>query len=684
MIPEVTNQQVDAFFSGGNMDIFSSSFWILSAGVSLIIVILSCAIYFWYKNRLRAVLKDSEDIAELAQRKLQLNSEIEQCQTWLNSNKEELLRLDAERQQQEFLRQDLANLQTKAAQEQQKLSDIIKETNDLQNVVTVLSQDRDRLVQEKSLLEKEKIEGEKAARELEGVITRYKEEKAKFDDLLQNLAKDEIKLQSLVGELSARESQLSQMKSELKQVEERLVKAKSDLIPLEEVLAEKERVRRDRDLLLEEVESLQQNKTKLKREEEVLEKRVIALRAETGTDAQISSRYEDLLETIPKCLDNEVFPGGKQEQIDERRLLKKLKDELANQGLIFSDRTINAFHTSLKINEINPLTVLAGVSGTGKTLLPIRYAEILGMHRLVISVQPRWDSPQDLFGFYNYLEHQYKATDLARALIRLDRYNFKELSKGLEDRMILVLLDEMNLARVEYYFSEFLSKLELRREVKDEANSVSRAKAEIELDAGPGKIDGKSLRLWISKNIIFVGTMNEDESTQTLSDKVLDRANVLRFGKPGDRVPSQQLPVYYTQDKFLSYSQWQTLLKKYSPMNAWSKEITDWTVTVNRALEKIGRPFGHRVNQAIKEYVANYPGVEDGKAHKDAFADQIEQKIIPKLRGIDLAEQNSIECLQEICELIDASGDVELRDSFTNSMDDKTAGTFVWRGVTRS
>ena len=212
---------------------------------------------------------------------------------------------------------------------------------------------------------------------------------------------------------------------------------------------------------------------------------------------------------------------------------------------------INAFHTSLKVADMSPLVVLAGISGTGKSELPRRYAEGMGMHFLSLPVQPRWDSPQDMFGFYNYLEKRYRATELARALVQMDRYfddehrgwNYPEdwADHNLRDRMLLVLLDEMNLARVEYYFSEFLSRLETRRGI-NAADVLERRKAEISLEVGLQSLsrdDGQininrqpTLPLFVDTNVMFVGTMNEDESTQTLSDKVVDRANVLRFGRP--------------------------------------------------------------------------------------------------------------------------------------------------------
>ncbi len=173
----------------------------------------------------------------------------------------------------------------------------------------------------------------------------------------------------------------------------------------------------------------------------------------------------------------------------ETDALAALKSYLKHHGLKFHDRTLNAFHTSLKTTQSSPLVVLAGVSGTGKSELPRRYSEAMGMNFLNIAVQPRWDSPQDLFGFYDYLEQRFRPTELTRALIQMDPY-WQEDNRGWQvekkdelkrsnrsGEMLLVLLDEMNLARVEYYFSEFLSRLETRRGIDNLNDAAS--------DSGP-------------------------------------------------------------------------------------------------------------------------------------------------------------------------------------------------------
>ena len=686
------------------MPFLPTPIWALATGLSLILVMLACGIYFWHRSRLKALVKDGEDAADLAARKVNLEAEVKQCQDWLNGNREELLRLDVERQEQERVRQDLANLENQAAQKQQEVDDFRKETNDLQNVVTVLAHDRDRLTEEvKTLkgdidaLKIEKQNFEKANQDMQGVIERYREEKKKFDDLLQYLAQSEIKQQSLIGEISTREAQLSQIQNELKQAQEKLSKIKADIVPLEELIKEKERVRKDRDELLEEInnqkditrnikkeaEKIEEKRDNLEREVDILTKRVDDLRVEAGKDN--GDRYIDLKEE-PRCLSGDHFPQGKLDTVEEYEKIQELINSLANQGLIFHQRTIKAFHTSLKINDISPLTVLAGISGTGKTLLPIKYAKTMGMHLLVESIQPRWDSPQDLFGFYNYLEHKYKATELARALIRMNPYGNPQQFEGenKSDRMLLVLLDEMNLARVEYYFSEFLSKLELRCDVKDKDKADERIHAEIELETGPRSDKDENFRIWVDGNVLFVGTINEDESTQTLSDKVLDRANVLRFGKPSyDTNPTINhitTTIDNPQKRFLPLTEWIKWIKPLSGSNTWDNNIQRWIEGVNDTLEQIGRPFGHRVKRAMRLYVNNYPGINED-TYKNAFADQVEQKVIPKLRGIDLDENR--ESLGQVRELMEELGDTELLDAFNRSIK-KSSGMFVWKGVVRS
>jgi hypothetical protein len=374
--------------------------------------------------------------------------------------------------------------------------------------------------------------------------------------------------------------------------------------------------------------------------------------------------------------------------VSEQQAVERAQRYISGKRLVFPERIVHAFHTALKTGDISPLVVLAGISGTGKSELPRHYADGMGFHFLLSAVQPRWDSPQDLFGFYNYLERRYKATELARALVQFERFNqktFKEVFEGANidnrsDRMLLVLLDEMNLARTEYYFSEFLSKLETRRMVNERVDS-DRGRAEIELDMGGTSKDGnRGLRIYPGKNVLFVGTMNEDESTQSLSDKVIDRATVLRFGRPKKTNPqmsgAQEAPV----STGLTLLQWEGWLHKPDDLKDHAHTVDGWIDKLNDALDRLGRPFAFRVDRSIRSYIANYPRWV-AEWHKRAMADQIEQRIFPKLRGIEPDQGEAPHTLSVIGNIIDELEDDPLKQAFQKSYRDQS--TFLFRGVVR-
>jgi len=370
----------------------------------------------------------------------------------------------------------------------------------------------------------------------------------------------------------------------------------------------------------------------------------------------------------------------------ERQAIEHARDYIRGKDLVFPERVLLAFHTSLKVSDISPLVVLAGISGTGKSELPRHYADAMGIHFLLVAVQPRWDSPQDLFGFYNYLEKRYKATELARALVQFELFNQAnwDLPEDAEidnrsDRMLLVLLDEMNLARTEYYFSEFLSKLETRRMV-DEKKDEDRARAEIELDMGSLLHGGKSLRLYPGRNVLFVGTMNEDESTQALSDKVIDRASVLRFWRPRKTNPDIAQTQQRAPMNGLTFEKWKSWWRPITDLEAHASDVDTWIEQLNDALTRIGRPFAFRVDRAIRSYVANYPRWVTNW-HKCAMADQIEQRIFPKLRGVETDQAQ--DALQAIGRVIDQLEDEALGMAFREGRDRDNESTFLFRGVVR-
>jgi septal ring factor EnvC (AmiA/AmiB activator) len=470
-------------------------------------------------------------------------------------------------------------------------------------------------------------------------------------------------LEADVARLSTQVSGLERLRIEYAEIEAKLADLRPRLGALE---AEIHRLQAERDGIAKEGAQLRSVLASDRSEANRLHQTLVAQRAEAealdSRRAELSAHIANLQKRIgdigpsypgtdgpsetladlfvkPTCL----FTGEAKllakasDTTDERKVLDQVRTYLDRLGFIFDDRVLLRFHTSLKIGRISPLTVLAGISGTGKSQLPQRYAEAMGIHFLKLAVQPRWDSPQDLLGFYNYLEKRYKATDLSRALLCMDEtLAGKEVQNGgsMSDRVLLVLLDEMNIARVEYYFSEFLSRLEGRPEHGDTDDAKKRA-ARIEIEV-PGQ--GRAVAIYPGHNVLFAGTMNQDESTQSLSDKVLDRGNTLLFRKPdkltgnladgGDVRPTDvHLPMR-------TWRSWQRAFESLSPTTQASCQgIVE---KLNSECKAMRRPFGYRVAQSIFAYVANHPdAVSDGGARL-AMADMVEMRLLPKLRGVNM------------------------------------------------
>lgn len=431
------------------------------------------------------------------------------------------------------------------------------------------------------------------------------------------------------------------------------------------------------------IESLVARKAALDAEVESLERR--RSEAETSPDKPMVDRTAMLEELKRKPAFLDLPPGipalvGKALQTEDSAL-HDVTEALKKQKLAYDDRTLRAFHTALKINDNTQMTVLAGVSGTGKSLLPRRYSEAMGLHFLQLAVEPRWDSPQDLLGFYNYIEKRYRATELARALVHMDPRNTSQLCDAPQkDRVLVVLLDEMNLARVEYYFSEFLSRLEVRPRRNDAGGRHEDARLVLDI----GSADAKPIHLYPSHNVLFVGTMNDDESTQSLSDKVLDRSNVMQFSapetfaKPADDAKAVPMAAYR------DFGSWQKWIRPIGSLDAGLRTKVDDVINkLAVIMQGCGRPFGHRLNEAMLAYVANYPLRVAGQV-EDPLVDQIEFRILPKLRGLQI--DNHHEVFDELQTLIRT----QLNDpAFAAKIGEYVArqegqsNQFSWRGISR-
>lgn len=335
------------------------------------------------------------------------------------------------------------------------------------------------------------------------------------------------------------------------------------------------------------------------------------------------------------------------DEIDEVQWLQGIGQSCINYGLRFHPRILAAFHTALKTAEWSPLAVLAGVSGTGKSELPRLYAHFGGMLFLPLAVQPNWDSQEAMLGFFNSIDNKYDAQPVLRFLAQTQKKS-GEGYPGLQDAMSLILLDEMNLAHAELYFAEFLSKLELRRGMKGSVPML-----DVKLGSG---ITPYSLPL--GRNVLWAGTMNQDETTKSLSDKVLDRSIVIHFPRPTNLERRKELKPLPQAAPLLPRKVWERWwLRDTGFTDEQVQPFKSFIEMMNAALSQVGRALGHRVWQSIEYYMANYPTVrtargEGGTALRDAmavaFEDQLVQKVMPKLRGIETRGRSKTECLDKI------------------------------------
>lgn len=379
------------------------------------------------------------------------------------------------------------------------------------------------------------------------------------------------------------------------------------------------------------------------------------LRAAYERPAEVEARYREIELPAIKAVD--ITPPARQQgdELNEIEWLDDIADSCDCYGLHFNPRILRAFHTSLKTAEWSPLTVLAGVSGTGKSELPRLYSHFGGLFFQPLAVQPNWDSQESMLGFFNSIDNRFDAQPVLRFLAQsqkswADRTVDSEGYPGLAKGMHLVLLDEMNLAHPELYFAEFLSKLELRRGKKGS-----------EVPSLPVKIGAgmEPYQLPLGRNVLWTGTMNQDETTKSLSDKVLDRSIIIHFPRPTKLMRRRKLIGLEEGNRgpTLHRSSWDSWTVRHSDFtNEEVRPYKEFIEEMNASLAVAGRAIGHRVWQSVEYYMANYPDVraagDDSKKKAEvmhiAFEDQLVQKVMPKLRGIDTRGKFKDDCLDKI------------------------------------
>lgn len=308
--------------------------------------------------------------------------------------------------------------------------------------------------------------------------------------------------------------------------------------------------------------------------------------------------------------------------INIRDALAEIKNYIFASGFDYSDGLIENFYLSLKSK---PFIILAGTSGTGKTRLVKLFAEAIGAAFKLVSVRPDWSDGSDLFGH----------TDLNGNFIPGPVCSAFEIAMDKPEKPVFLCLDEMNLARVEYYFSDFLSVIETRE--KENGHIVTSRIAQYE--------NG------IPDNLYIIGTVNMDETTFPFSKKVLDRANTIEFSyvdfmtkqRTGETFAPQELSNNFLRTEYL------VLATDCTEEQEFVVKICVELQALNEKLVKANAHVGFRVRDEIVFYMLNNKKAGDLLSYEQAMDNEIMQKILPRIQGSSAAVKNLLIDMFKFC-----------------------------------
>lgn len=312
----------------------------------------------------------------------------------------------------------------------------------------------------------------------------------------------------------------------------------------------------------------------------------------------------------------------------EKEFMETFKRKCIEIGLFYSEKDLYNFHAAMKTGG---LVILSGMSGTGKTKLVQCYMDALGLQsdqRLFVPVRPSWQDDTDLLGYLDTIHNIYQPGDsgLINFLI--------EAEKSFSTALHIVCFDEMNLARVEHYFSQFLSVLELEENKRFlplyNEDAVSRTYN--------SNFFGPKVK--IGPNVVFVGTVNLDESTYHFSDKVLDRANVITLNMvsyleviESANATDYEAPKNTEKREPIPYDDYKEFRKKEKKLSL-TKEEASFLWELHKEFQTCNRNLGigWRIVKQISSFLINLTA-DAPLSRQEGFDIQVVQRILTKIRG---------------------------------------------------
>lgn len=409
-------------------------------------------------------------------------------------------------------------------------------------------------------------------------------------------SQDLDRLQTLESQKEEWENERFRLGRELAEANRKLVAARQQVIEYEDLRTEVLTLEASR-------------KTLLQRNKELREE--ISARLEKDAEGEA---------VFPRCyeIDREFSNSTITEEVtDLKELATQAQSRIAREGLYYSDRDIRSLVAGLAMSR---MVILQGISGTGKTSLPVQFARAIGGDCEVIEVQAGWRDRDDLLGHFNAFERRFYEKKFLQALYRAGR-------PALSDRLFLILLDEMNLSYPEQYFADFLSVLE-------------RDKDEHWIDLIPRSLPGRpspagfdnGRRIAIPPNVWFVGTANRDETTKDIADKTYDRAHVIEL--PVRYPPLKNLSSITSSAPTISFKSLQMVFQKAQSNKDYQVEVERAWVFLDSLRSFLGKRlsagWGNRLRIQLSVYLPVLRAC--GGTWSDAVDDLLALKILRKIR----------------------------------------------------
>lgn len=280
-------------------------------------------------------------------------------------------------------------------------------------------------------------------------------------------------------------------------------------------------------------------------------------------------------------------------------------------GLYYSSEVVRRFVAGMAASK---LLILEGISGTGKTSLPYSFSRYIDNPATIVSVQPSYRDRTEVLGYFNEFSKRFNETEFLRALYEA----------GLREDPSLIVLDEMNLARVEYYFAEILSVLEMPSHDEWVLDLVPTAWA-----GDPKALNGG--KITVPDSLWFVGTANNDDSTFTITDKVYDRAIPIELNERADSFECPHHERVHVTSDHLQY-----LFQKAKVEHVVSEELLEKMYKLDQYLQTRFRlAFGNRIIKQMYDFIPVY--VACGGTELGGMDYIIARKVLKKFESMNVS-----------------------------------------------